>query len=156
LVRSFRARDMNSFYPGASRTQPQAMMGRRYAAMLAAVCRVRPGLTPFRFRPVEDSGVVVFGMLRRCDRRGSGRTRAFTAGAVERGRQRIIGGGGGNRTRVRKWIYISFYVRSPSFEIRRLETRRARFPRSLGGVDTLRWSPRRAPTSRPAVVASAR
>ena len=66
-----------------------------------------------------------------------------------------IGGGGGNRTRVRKWLHSGFYVRSPSFKIRPPGTRRARFPVALGEVDTRHRRLRRPSVLRPAVVALA-
>src|SRR5690606_32250710 len=71
----------------------------------------------------------------------------------ETGLSFLNGGGGGNRTRVRRCVHVCLYVRSPSIEIRRPGTRRARFPGSLGGVDTRRRSLRRTSALRPAVVA---
>ncbi len=48
----------------------------------------------------------------------------------------VNGGGGGNRTRVRRRFNVSLYVRSLSFVIRRRCTRQARLLRSLGSVIT--------------------
>ena len=61
------------------------------------------------------------------------------------------GGGGGNRTRVRKRVIGGVYVRSQSFEIRRRRTPQARFHRSLGG-NLLCRALRHGSGARPAVV----
>ena len=61
------------------------------------------------------------------------------------------GGGGGNRTRVRKRVGMCDYVRSLRLGFARPGCLRRGVPTSLGGVVTLRRSLHRAPASRPAV-----
>ena len=59
-------------------------------------------------------------------------------------KKEVNGGGGGNRTRVRKCVHVSVYVRSLLIRIRHPGPRQARCPGPLGGVGTLRRSPRRS------------
>ena len=63
----------------------------------------------------------------------------------------LNGGGGGNRTRVRKCVHEGVYVHSPSFKIRHPGSREARYPRPLGGNLLYRTFHRRH-GARPAVV----
>jgi hypothetical protein len=70
---------------------------------------------------------------------------------LERMRWEKNGGGGGNRTRVRKCLYVVHYVRSLSFEIRPAETRQARFPVSLGELGTLPGSVTALPDQDPLI-----
>ena len=69
----------------------------------------------------------------------------------ETGLSFLNGGGGGNRTRVRKCVHEGVYVHSPSFKIRHPGSREARYPGPLGGNLLYRTFHRRH-GARPAVV----